>query len=214
MNWLKYVCPLVRVLNWTMGVCSVISWKKGSPSIHVAEAILWSGFEFWWVFPCIQHGNSWEVPSAPVLARKKCIIIQMAEEGRKLKQLLKFLSVCLGVTPASEFEEEETPDPTGETLSIVAKFQPLVMETMTKSKDGFLGVRIMQDMYGQKFQYKHILWAGVIIMNKYERGGLAPGSSTWFDRQTHCFLHRCLVFNAFSAQSQLIRPSWKAWSGH
>uniref|UniRef100_A0A8B9ZYI1 Selenoprotein N n=1 Tax=Anas zonorhyncha TaxID=75864 RepID=A0A8B9ZYI1_9AVES len=45
-----------------------------------------------------------------------------------------------GVTPVSEFEEEETPDPTGETLSIVAKFQPLVMETMTKSKDGFLGI--------------------------------------------------------------------------
>ncbi|NXV80257.1 SELN protein, partial [Atlantisia rogersi] len=45
-----------------------------------------------------------------------------------------------GVAPASEFEEEDTPDPDGETLSIVAKFQPLVMETMTKSKDGFLGI--------------------------------------------------------------------------
>ncbi|KFV54770.1 Selenoprotein N, partial [Tyto alba] len=45
-----------------------------------------------------------------------------------------------GVAPTSEFEEEETPDPSGETLSIVAKFQPLVMETMTKSKDGFLGI--------------------------------------------------------------------------
>ncbi|KFO78055.1 Selenoprotein N, partial [Cuculus canorus] len=45
-----------------------------------------------------------------------------------------------GVAPISEFEEEETPDPSGETLSVVAKFQPLVMETMTKSKDGFLGI--------------------------------------------------------------------------
>ncbi|NXL70141.1 SELN protein, partial [Leptocoma aspasia] len=45
-----------------------------------------------------------------------------------------------GVAPVSESEEEETPDPDGETLSIVAKFQPLVMETMTKSKDGFLGI--------------------------------------------------------------------------
>ncbi|NWT58556.1 SELN protein, partial [Erythrocercus mccallii] len=45
-----------------------------------------------------------------------------------------------GVAPDSESEEEETPDPDGETLSIVAKFQPLVMETMTKSKDGFLGI--------------------------------------------------------------------------
>ncbi|NXY10073.1 SELN protein, partial [Pteruthius melanotis] len=45
-----------------------------------------------------------------------------------------------GVAPVSESEEEETPDPDGETLSIVAKFQPLLMETMTKSKDGFLGI--------------------------------------------------------------------------
>uniref|UniRef100_K7FNJ2 EF-hand domain-containing protein n=1 Tax=Pelodiscus sinensis TaxID=13735 RepID=K7FNJ2_PELSI len=45
-----------------------------------------------------------------------------------------------GVTPVSDFEEEETLDPNGETLSIVAKFQPLLLETMTKSKDGFLGI--------------------------------------------------------------------------
>lgn len=44
----------------------------------------------------------------------------------------------------SEAEEEEAPDPDGETLSIVAKFQPLLMETMTKSKDGFLGVGVLQ----------------------------------------------------------------------
>ncbi|OXB74228.1 UNVERIFIED_CONTAM: hypothetical protein H355_011680, partial [Colinus virginianus] len=46
-----------------------------------------------------------------------------------------------GITPVSDFEED-APDPNGETLSIVAKFQPLVMETMTKSKDGFLGIII------------------------------------------------------------------------
>ncbi|NXG48115.1 SELN protein, partial [Psilopogon haemacephalus] len=45
-----------------------------------------------------------------------------------------------GVAPVSELEEEEVPDPSGETLSVVAKFQPLLMETMTKSKDGFLGI--------------------------------------------------------------------------
>ncbi|NWJ07937.1 SELN protein, partial [Crypturellus undulatus] len=45
-----------------------------------------------------------------------------------------------GVAPIAEFEEEETPDSSGETLSVMAKFQPLVMETMTKSKDGFLGI--------------------------------------------------------------------------
>lgn len=29
-------------------------------------------------------------------------------------------------------------------MSIVAKFQPLLMETMTKSKDGFLGVGVLE----------------------------------------------------------------------
>uniref|UniRef100_A0A8D0B2F8 Selenoprotein N n=1 Tax=Salvator merianae TaxID=96440 RepID=A0A8D0B2F8_SALMN len=45
-----------------------------------------------------------------------------------------------GIVPVSSSEEEEVLDPSGETLSIVAKFQPLLMETMTKSKDGFLGI--------------------------------------------------------------------------
>lgn len=45
-----------------------------------------------------------------------------------------------GVAPVSDYEEEDVQDPSGETLSVVAKFQPLIMETMTKSKDGFLGI--------------------------------------------------------------------------
>ncbi|KAL8220631.1 UNVERIFIED_CONTAM: hypothetical protein K2H54_050934 [Gekko kuhli] len=46
-----------------------------------------------------------------------------------------------GITPISALEEEEEVlDPNGEMLSLVAKFQPLLMETMTKSKDGFLGI--------------------------------------------------------------------------
>jgi hypothetical protein len=41
----------------------------------------------------------------------------------------------------ANYEEEELPhDPSEETLTIEARFQPLLMETMTKSKDGFLGV--------------------------------------------------------------------------
>jgi len=95
-----------------------------------------------------------------------CKHFTIAEKGREGKQLLTVLSLCLGVAPISEFEEEETPDPSGETLSIVAKFQPLVMETMTKSKDGFLGVGIMQDVYGQKLWYKHVLWAGNLSWKK------------------------------------------------
>uniref|UniRef100_A0A2K5YWW8 Selenoprotein N n=1 Tax=Mandrillus leucophaeus TaxID=9568 RepID=A0A2K5YWW8_MANLE len=46
-----------------------------------------------------------------------------------------------GSTPAASYEEEELPpDPSEETLTIEARFQPLLPETMTKSKDGFLGV--------------------------------------------------------------------------
>lgn len=32
-------------------------------------------------------------------------------------------------------------DPNGETLTLEAKMQPLLLDSMTKSKDGFLGVR-------------------------------------------------------------------------
>lgn len=45
-----------------------------------------------------------------------------------------------GITPPADFEEEEPTDPNGETLTLEAKIQPLLLDTMTKSKDGFLGV--------------------------------------------------------------------------
>ncbi|KAF0044298.1 hypothetical protein F2P81_003456 [Scophthalmus maximus] len=45
-----------------------------------------------------------------------------------------------GITPPMDFEEEEIHDPSGETLTVEAKMQPLLLDTMTKSKDGFLGV--------------------------------------------------------------------------
>uniref|UniRef100_A0A8C5UYP6 EF-hand domain-containing protein n=1 Tax=Microcebus murinus TaxID=30608 RepID=A0A8C5UYP6_MICMU len=46
-----------------------------------------------------------------------------------------------GSTPAASYEDEGLPaDPSEETLTIEARFQPLLLETMTKSKDGFLGV--------------------------------------------------------------------------
>ncbi|KAG7328663.1 hypothetical protein KOW79_008607 [Hemibagrus wyckioides] len=45
-----------------------------------------------------------------------------------------------GVAPPAEFEEEFVADPNGETLTLQAVMQPLLLETMTKSKDGFLGV--------------------------------------------------------------------------
>lgn len=46
-----------------------------------------------------------------------------------------------GSTPVAGYEEKELlTDPSEETLTIEARFQPLLRETMTKSKDGFLGV--------------------------------------------------------------------------
>lgn len=50
-------------------------------------------------------------------------------------------SVSVGSTPTASYEEEELAlDPSEETLTIEARFQPLLPESMTKSKDGFLGV--------------------------------------------------------------------------
>lgn len=45
-----------------------------------------------------------------------------------------------GITPPVDFEEEVIHDPNGETLTLEAKMQPLLLDSMTKSKDGFLGV--------------------------------------------------------------------------
>uniref|UniRef100_A0A3Q2W5Y1 Selenoprotein N n=1 Tax=Haplochromis burtoni TaxID=8153 RepID=A0A3Q2W5Y1_HAPBU len=45
-----------------------------------------------------------------------------------------------GITNPADFEEEAIHDPNGETLTLEAKMQPLLLDSMTKSKDGFLGV--------------------------------------------------------------------------
>uniref|UniRef100_A0AAY3ZTP9 Selenoprotein N n=1 Tax=Denticeps clupeoides TaxID=299321 RepID=A0AAY3ZTP9_9TELE len=42
--------------------------------------------------------------------------------------------------PCPDYEEDVTSDPDGETLTVRAKMQPLLLDSMTKSKDGFLGV--------------------------------------------------------------------------
>lgn len=45
-----------------------------------------------------------------------------------------------GITPPADVEEEIIHDPNGETLTLATKIQPLQLDSMTKSKDGFLGV--------------------------------------------------------------------------
>uniref|UniRef100_A0A3P8UTF0 Selenoprotein N n=1 Tax=Cynoglossus semilaevis TaxID=244447 RepID=A0A3P8UTF0_CYNSE len=45
-----------------------------------------------------------------------------------------------GITAPVDLEEEFISDPNGETLTLEATMQPLLLDTMTKSKDGFLGV--------------------------------------------------------------------------
>uniref|UniRef100_S4RML1 Selenoprotein N n=1 Tax=Petromyzon marinus TaxID=7757 RepID=S4RML1_PETMA len=42
--------------------------------------------------------------------------------------------------PPSEYEGTQEADPQGEGLTMLARFEPLLMETMSKSRDGFLGV--------------------------------------------------------------------------
>ncbi|KAF6721832.1 Selenoprotein N [Oryzias melastigma] len=45
-----------------------------------------------------------------------------------------------GISPPADVDEEVIQDPDGETLTLEAKMQPLLLDSMTKSKDGFLGV--------------------------------------------------------------------------
>ncbi|MED6266846.1 hypothetical protein CHARACLAT_006140 [Characodon lateralis] len=45
-----------------------------------------------------------------------------------------------GITAPVDLEEDVIDDPNGETLVLEAKMQPLLLESMTKSRDGFLGV--------------------------------------------------------------------------
>uniref|UniRef100_A0A665UYB6 Selenoprotein N n=1 Tax=Echeneis naucrates TaxID=173247 RepID=A0A665UYB6_ECHNA len=45
-----------------------------------------------------------------------------------------------GIAPPVDVEEDVIHDPNGETLILEAKMQPLMLDSMTKSKDGFLGV--------------------------------------------------------------------------
>ncbi|TNM95358.1 hypothetical protein fugu_016441 [Takifugu bimaculatus] len=45
-----------------------------------------------------------------------------------------------GILPPVEFEEEETDELNGETFTVEAMMQPLILDSMTKSRDGFLGV--------------------------------------------------------------------------
>lgn len=45
-----------------------------------------------------------------------------------------------GISPPVDMEEEVIQDPNGETLTLEARMEPLQLESMTKSKDGFLGV--------------------------------------------------------------------------
>lgn len=58
----------------------------------------------------------------------------------KLKMVFPFLPPE-GIVPTADLEEEETNEPDGETFTVEAKMQPLLLESMTKSRDGFLGVR-------------------------------------------------------------------------
>lgn len=45
-----------------------------------------------------------------------------------------------GILTSADSGEDSIPDPDGETLTLESKMQPLLLDSMTKSKDGFLGV--------------------------------------------------------------------------
>lgn len=64
-----------------------------------------------------------------------------------------------------DFEEEVIHDPNGETLTLEAKMQPLLLDSMTKSKDGFLGVRRDQIIYSFCFEAAHLVLKNVLIVS-------------------------------------------------
>ncbi|KAJ7304322.1 hypothetical protein JRQ81_011869 [Phrynocephalus forsythii] len=90
--------------------------------------------------------------------------------GKHPEEFKPIAEKLTGIVPVSSTEEEEVLDPSGETISVLAKFQPLLMETMTKSKDDFLGV-------------SHVALSGL-------RNWTAPASpvSVMFARQFKAFL--------------------------
>lgn len=65
----------------------------------------------------------------------------ITHSGIAYRLVMPCMTFPTGLTSPGEFEEEEAHDPNGETLILEARMQPLQMDTMTKSKDGFLGVR-------------------------------------------------------------------------
>lgn len=59
----------------------------------------------------------------------------------KKKPTVTELRILAGIAAPVDLEEEEIHDPNGETLILEARMQALLLDSMTKSKDGFLGVR-------------------------------------------------------------------------
>ena len=79
----------------------------------------------------------------------------------------------LGSTPTASYEEEELPpDPSEETLTIEARFQPLLPESMTKSKDGFLGVSLGGGGEPQRWDHR---WRAIYVHQPPEN---EPSSSS------------------------------------
>uniref|UniRef100_A0A8C6S9Z7 Selenoprotein N n=1 Tax=Neogobius melanostomus TaxID=47308 RepID=A0A8C6S9Z7_9GOBI len=68
----------------------------------------------------------------------KPIVEKLTGEHNPLTNYMFFLFLLRNYTPVDV--EEIIHDPNGETLTLVAKMQPLQLDSMTKSKDGFLGV--------------------------------------------------------------------------
>lgn len=58
-----------------------------------------------------------------------------------VKPTITVLGILAGITAPVDLEEEEIHDPNGESLILEAKMEALLLDSMTKSKDGFLGVR-------------------------------------------------------------------------
>ncbi|KAJ8287484.1 hypothetical protein COCON_G00001430, partial [Conger conger] len=80
-----------------------------------------------------------------------------------------------GISPPAEFEEDAPQDPDGETLTVEARMQPLLLQTMTKSKDGFLGVT-HRSLSGLRAWQSAAVPSSVFLAGQF-RAFLPPGAA-------------------------------------
>ncbi|KAI4887177.1 hypothetical protein NFI96_021288, partial [Prochilodus magdalenae] len=116
------------------------SWALSTLLIIVAVPVVGVGIRYYqdtWIWKRHEAGLKTLGPEGLFLFSSLDVDHDLYLSPEEFKPIAEKLT---GIPPPGEFEEEFLHDPNGETLTLNAEMQPLLLETMTKSKDGFLGV--------------------------------------------------------------------------